>query len=340
MKEGFSVLFGNLEVFNAAEFDCLPDGGHTFLRVPQKVENALSEQGKRMNRGATGVELRFVMNGDKAVLTLKNSNPGTIANVLVYYGDFIADWPETDKRVTDSYTKITIVKSPNLPVMRRIAREAGHRFSPDVVRIILNTSVAILGTEGDIRPPKPEECPGGVYLAYGSSITHGSIAACRCDEFVFRLGEELGLDARNLGFAGAAALEPAMADYLAAQPFACATLEMGINILGITPEDFEQRVRYFVKTVAGSHPDAPVFAIDVFYCADDISGGGKAALFRMIVEKVTSELALPNVVYINGLSILPDGKFLTSGLVHPGPRAIRAMTDNLVSVMSPYLKQK
>ena len=334
------MLFGNLEVFGASEFDCLPDGGHSFLRVPKNVEDALSDQGKRMNRGATGVELRFVMNGDKAVLTLKNIDPGAICNAMIYYGDFIADWPETNKRITDAYTQITIVKSPNLPVMRKLAKEAGHRFSPDVVRIILNAPIALLGTEGDIRPPYPEECPGGKLLAYGSSITHGSIAACRCDEFVFRLGEELGLDARNLGFAGAAALEPAMADYLAAQPFSCALLEMGINILGIAPEDFEARVRSFVKTIAEAHPGAPVFALDVFYCSDDIAGGGRAARFREIVERVTKELALPNVVYINGLSILPDGRYLTSGLVHPGPRAIRTMTENLVSVMSPYLKQK
>jgi hypothetical protein len=66
-------------------------------------------------------------------------------------------------------------------------------------------------------------------------------------------------------------------------------------------------------------------------------GDGRAATFRQIVKKVTEELARPNIVYINGLDVLPDGKYLSSGLVHPGPRGIELMSQNLIRIISENL---
>ena len=45
----------------------------------------------------------------------------------------------------------------------------------------------------------------------------------------------------------------------------------------------------------------------------------------------------PNIVYINGLDVLPDGKYLSSGLVHPGPRGIELMSQNLIRIISENL---
>lgn len=85
-------------------------------------------------------------------------------------------------------------------------------------------------------------------------------------------------------------------------------LEMGINNLGIDLEDYEKRVRYALKRIAGDNPEKPVIAIDVFYCDDDLRNGGHAECFRAILRRVVSELGLPNLHYINGLNILPNAR--------------------------------
>lgn len=329
------MVFQNVELFQTSESFQDADGGYGFLRIPSRVAQHLSEGGQNMNRGTTGVELRFVLNSGKAKIRIRNAFPGTISNAVVFYGDFVADWPETEKIITDQYTELTIVQSPNLESMRQIAKKYHHRFSPDVIRIVFKTAIRLMGVEGDVSVPSAEMLPKKQYLAYGSSITHGSIAIERAYEYPWRVGEALGADTRNLGFAGSACLEPEMADYLAHEcTFDFATLEMGINILKIEPEDFQQRVTYFLRTIADAHPNAPIFAIDVFYCQNDLVGDKKAAVFRRIVETVVKDLNRSNLHYVNGLDILPDGRFLSSGLVHPGPRGIELMSQNLIRVIS------
>ncbi|MCQ2432372.1 MAG: GDSL-type esterase/lipase family protein [Clostridia bacterium] len=331
------MIYKNIEVHGASEVYTLLNGADAFLRVPSSVDMYMGDQGKRMNRGATGIELRFVITeGTEAVFTLCTPT-GTGTNATLYYGDFASDWPETTKRIEGEPTEVVIRIPGEITKLRSIAKQYGHRFSPDVVRVILDGPVAVLKTPDNVVPPMADQVPKKVYLAYGSSITHGSIALSRAYEYVNRIGEELGCDAYNYGFAGAACLEPAMADYLAAQNFDIATLEMGINILGIAPEDFEGRVRRFLSIIADSHPNAVIFAIDVFYCVDDYTGRGHAARFREITERVVRELARPNVVYVNGCSILPDARFLTTGLVHPAPRGIMQMTENLLKVIAEHL---
>lgn len=331
------MIFGNLDIHGAAEAVPTPDGGYTFLRYPASADRVFNDQGKRMNRSATGVEIRFAIGEGDARLTLYNIG-AEYSSAVLYYGDFAADWPETNKIIRNIPTEIVIKPPRNLPLLKKIAEEGHHRFDPTVVRLYLDSPVCILKAEGDISVPKPEQVPAKTYLAYGSSITHGSIALTRPHAFVNCVGEELGYDALNMGMAGAACLEKEAADYLASVPFDIATVEMGINILGIPADDFEARVRRFLPILAESHPAAKIFAIDVFYCHDDVVGGGKAAAFRKIVRRVTEELQLPNIVYVNGLDILPDGTYLTDGLVHPAPRGVRLMADNLVSVIRQHLK--
>ena len=332
------MLFQNVEIYNAAEAFQDPDGGYGFLRVPGEIAEHLNATGKMVNRGTTGVELRFVLNSGDANVVIRTASPGVISDAVVFYGDFVADYPETEKTVKDWWTELKIVQSPNIDRMREIAKKYHHRFSPDVIRIVFKTGIRLLRVEGDVMPPTPDLLPKKKYLAYGSSITHGSIAIERAYEYPWKVGEALGAETRNLGFAGSACLEKEMADYIAkTYEFDFATFEMGINILGIAPEDFESRVRYFLSTVADSHPDSKIFAIDVFYCHSDLVGDGRAAAFRQIVKNVTEELARPNIVYVCGLDVLKDGRYLSSGLVHPGPRAFEEMSENLIRIMSDNL---
>lgn len=52
------------------------------------------------------------------------------------------------------------------------------------------------------------------YLAYGSSITHGSLALAAPCSYPFQIARRLGCDYLNLGYAGSAYLEREMAEYI------------------------------------------------------------------------------------------------------------------------------
>lgn len=60
------MIYKNAELFNVGEIINNDDGSITWLRIPQKVYDSLEteDQGRRMAKGATGVELRFVLKGE------------------------------------------------------------------------------------------------------------------------------------------------------------------------------------------------------------------------------------------------------------------------------------
>ena len=65
------MIYKNIDIHNVAEIVEDENGGIGWLRVPRSVYDAMeSDRGRQMCQGATGVELRFVMKGDRAVLKL------------------------------------------------------------------------------------------------------------------------------------------------------------------------------------------------------------------------------------------------------------------------------
>lgn len=332
------IIFDKAVLHGCAELEKIPCGAIAPLRVPMYVTKCLSERGQMQSRANTGIELRFVINSGDVKITMHTDDDAR-GEATVFHGEFLADWPETTKEYRGDSTTFTVVQSPNIAELRKIARSCGHGFSPDVVRIMFRGErVKILSIDGDISIPTEEMLPKRKYFAYGSSITHGSIGLHPVYNYTSRVAKHFGADVLNYGFAGSACLEPSMADYIADNiEFDFATLEMGVNILGIDSEDFEKRVRYFVKRIAQSHPESRIFAIDLYLCHSDLLKDGRAEKFRRIVREVTEELALPNVTYINGKTILTSPSGFTSGLVHPGPDGISEMVQNLCTTMAKYI---
>lgn len=331
------MIFKDIDIHGCSEVEHLENGAYGTLRVPLRVDEALFPKGKLRTRDCTGLEFRFVLKGDSVILKFA-CNPGERSEVTVYHGEFVADWPETTK-ILSGECEIKIIQSNNIDTLRTIAKKHGHRFSPDVIRLVFEGArPQLVDVIGDIEVPCEDMYPKLKYLAYGSSITHGSISLHPYYNYVERVAANLSADVTNLGYAGTACLEREMADFIAdSTEFDFATIEMGINILGITTEDYESRVRYFVKRIAEAHPDSKIFAIDIYYCKNDICGDGKAEQFRNILKKVTQELNLPNVIYVNGKTVLTSPAKLSSGLVHPNPDGIMEMTENLTKIIKDHL---
>ena len=64
------MIYKNAELNNVSELLPLEDGGVTWRRVPAWVEEEMQPGGVGMNRAATGVEIRFVLEGEEAVLRM------------------------------------------------------------------------------------------------------------------------------------------------------------------------------------------------------------------------------------------------------------------------------
>ena len=332
------MIYKNAELHNVSELENNGNGCFNLLRVPKTVESKLFPDAAERNKNCCGVEIRLNLNGDKAKIKLRVPEDNSASRAVVLYGSIYSGWDESVKTIYDHETEIVISNPYDRVALERITEENRLPFDSSLIRIMLeHSNVQLIDIEGDTEPPRKGQTPEKKYLAYGSSITHGSIGLNAPNTYPNRTAELLGADLINLGFAGSARLEKCMADHIAERnDWDFATLEMGINVLNVEPGDYRERITYFIERVAESHPDKKIFCIDIFYTHSDFMKNGRAEMFRSIMRETLAELNLKNTVYINGLDILGTVTGLSADLIHPSCTAIPAMAENLARIIRSY----
>lgn len=324
------MIFKNLLLHNVAELVPTDDGGYAMLRAPLTVEEVLSEPGRRMNRGATGVELRFVIKSGTVRIKIASGD------LYVYYGGIQSGWQTSRFAGSEEARWIELpLDTERMPAFERITKENGLIYSPTVVRLIMaGGQPVIYDVEGDIEPPTADLMPSKTLLAYGSSITHGSLSLLPTTTWVYQLADSLGMDYLNKGYAGSCHAEPEMIDYLATLDFDCAVVSFGANMSRYTAKDYEQRARYLIPTLCKAHPDRKFIFIDATYQASDIFDGedGKMAQFRKIMSRLMAEYNFPNAKYVCGLELLDGSWGLSGDLVHPNIKGVNAIANNLTPI--------
>ncbi|MBQ7838893.1 MAG: hypothetical protein IJ390_00145 [Lachnospiraceae bacterium] len=340
------MIYKNVEIYNAAELVENGDGSISWKRVPSSVHRALeSEQGKNMAVNATGVELRFVLKGDRAVIRMCTSKEDGVFHV--YRGGIQGryDDHEVHKLVSTTAEDFVIEKSKNLPRLKAMTEKIGYDWDCEVIRVIFDRGFfKIFDITGDIEPPTKAQCPKKTLLSYGSSITHGSNSIDASHAWVSVLAHNLNMDARNLGMAGSCAMEPAIVDYIASEGekgrWDIATLELGINVLDWAEEKILERVENTIRQVAGRNQEKTVFVISPFYyCGDDFEDHGHADKWRRLIEQVVKQLNYPNVTYINGLDILEDMSYMSADEVHPNIYGVQRIADKLTGLIGDRLER-
>ncbi|MCY3773705.1 MAG: GDSL-type esterase/lipase family protein [Gemmatimonadetes bacterium] len=325
------MILGQAELHNVHELLDDPGGtGSICCRVPNDLRVTLNESAKNNALQASGCEIRFNLEGQRAVITLQSPEGPTLAEV--YQGDYFSALHIVDA----APTRIVVERPDTEPVMRRVA-PSDARFDTGLSRVVLpwRPSVRLISIEGETSLPRPDQAPKTRYLAYGSSITHGSTAVRPTGTYPARTAEILGTDLFNLGFGGGAHMEAGMADYIAGRDdWDIATLEMGINVVqSFDVDEFHRRVEYFVTAIADAHPDDWIFCIDIFPCLYDFMGVEKCKTFRSIVAERVSQLNRPKLVHIPGDAMLRSNNGLTVDLVHPAPGGFEEMARNLADII-------
>ncbi|MFR8469838.1 hypothetical protein BLA28_13995 [Eisenbergiella tayi] len=309
--------------------------GYAMQRVPDSVRLQLNENARDEVRfNSTGVELRFKIKSEKAVLSLK-AEPGSEAmTAFIYYGSFQGGWQNSSKAIGVQETRISIPRPGDPEILQKLTGDCGLPFNPEVIRVVLPYGRCLfLGIEGDVEPPEQGDLPDKTYLAYGSSITHGSLALAAPCTYPFRIAQKLGCDYLNLGYAGSAYLEKEMAEYIVSRKdWDFASVEMGINMLygNFTADQFEERVRSFVEVF--SREERPVFATSIFGFNGSREFQEKAALFRKIVKKYAGE----KLIFTDGLELLDNPAWISEDLIHPAVDGILQIADRWSDVMKKY----
>lgn len=307
------MIFDNIDFHNVEEMEKC-DKGYILWRVPGSLRRHLSkEAAERASRYNTGVELRFKMKSDKVKVVLRAEPIEEAQVAYIYHGTFQGGWMNSSKVILQEDTVIEIEKPAKLSELQEIAGEHNLGFDPAVVRIVMPYGLNYyVGVEGEVEPPEKEETPRLTYLAYGSSITHGSLGLASPFSYVFRISQLLHCDYINMGYAGLARLEEEMAEYLCERKdWDFATLELGINMLSdeFDVELFESRMKRFAEIMAAD--GRPVFVTDIYGFNDKWQQ--KADRYREIVKKYASD----KLIYVSGLDLLSNPAFVSADMIHP-----------------------
>ncbi len=321
------MIHENVELYNVRELLPRAIGGWQMSRLPSRVRETLGEFGQEMAVTPSGGEIRFNVGAGPVTVTLASRGP--FLNVAeVWRGPF----PESAHAVGADPTEITVGPSAELERMTRLASAQGLPFDPALVRILLphGWPTELLGLTGTPTPPQPGQVPARRLLTYGSSITQGGNAATPSGTYAMRTAQLLGMDLVGLGTSGSARMDESVADFIADnEEWHVASLELGINVLGWTPDEFARKVGYFAGRIAGSNTDRRVFCTEIFTHGGDWDDFPKVEEFREVVRAQVEALALPNLFHLPGRSLLASVGGLTTDLVHPSLLGHEEIARNL-----------
>lgn len=340
------LLFQNTHLHNVDHLEPNPDGqGVRLCRVPAAVWAKMNAMGKTRAFAAAGAEIRFNLAGPEARIVLRYvENRGAKAQdwpVLLehYQGDFLIRCEAIGKE----WAAVVVKPRSNLAKLRE-ETPAGDpaRFDAGLVRLALPymPETQLLKIEGDVTPPRADQVPQQTYLAYGSSITHGSYALRSGETYPAQVGRALGANVVNLGFGAAAYLEPEMADWIAGRrDWDFATLELGVNLLRpITTAEFARRVERFLRPIVAAHPTRPIFVIDIFTSGRDLEADPKRGEFRGVVRDAVAALKSLHVRHLDGRHLFTQTSGLCFDLLHPSSDGFYEIADRLTAAMVPVLR--
>lgn len=317
------MIFDNIEFSNVEEME-KTESGYLPRRIRKEWRDRISP-GVQNNKFGTGIELRFKMPEGACDVILCSEKMAEASVACIYFGSFQGGWEYSTKVISDQPTKIHIEYPGEMERLKQISETEKMGFSPEVVRIVLPyTNCYYLGVEGKVIPPAEEEKPSKTYLAYGSSITHGSLGLLQPYSYPFRIAQRLNVDYINMGFAGCALMEENMAKYIVSRnDWDFASVEMGINAIGdkngISDEEFEKRIDVFTSILA--RDKRPVFATSIFQFNGEKQEKGE--LYREIVKKYAQD----RLIFIDGLQLLHESAYISADLTHPTLEGIERIAD-------------
>ncbi len=327
------MIYNNVELHN---IDAVGEGefGTVMYRVPEETRQQLNARARDVVAPhTTGVEIRFVMNGDRAVVKVYvvSNDQNAYLPVQLYYGGVPSGWVWFDPmNLNPGLNEIVINKPKGLEKLIEKSKNEGHNFDVGVIRVLLPAcKMQLVDVEGDVRPPKDCEKPQKKVLFYGSSITHGSLSCLTSNTFVNILGAEMNADVFNKGFPGSCHVSHAMSDYIASRSdYDYAVCEVATNVYKTIPdEELVERIEYLIKQYKTAHSDKPLVIIDNLIVTE------RTEPSRKLVRRAIKNTGFDKIVYVNGKKLLTSSRFVMADFTHPTPMGQFTIAMNLLKVL-------
>lgn len=344
------MIYDNIEFYNVMELEKTETmAGLKLQRFPKEIRDNLGykdrKKGRIVSQTSTGCEIRFVTETKNIRLYLSSLNGN--GEVLVFNGNFFHGKYTLNSGVV---TTLNLEENERFEELKPEVFK-GYPFSRKVWRIFMSRGFTAvyhgIDAYGEaLRPPMEDEVPKLRWFAYGSSITHGSVATSHNNSYIEQAARRLGVDVLCNGLSGACMCEKIIADYIAdREDWDFATLELGVNMrVPFTSEEFEIYARYLIKKVVESNPKKPVVIITIypnravyFKNQDDISHIRNRE-FNEILKKIYDEINADNLYLIEGKDILTDFSGLSSDLIHPSDYGHILMGQNLADKLKDIIK--
>ena len=326
-----------VQLHNFAGVEPTEDAKGVWLyRLPKEVRDKLDtttpkgqeRSGAHQMRFARQSEIRFVLGEGVKPSDVKLHLQATKgANLTFFWGDVLTG---TSRLAHGGKARPVIPLSHGLLDSLIEAFPPG-RFANRVCRVVIDGGeISFHGTEGNVRPPKPEEL-APVMLSYGTSISQGA-AASRCDLAWNALtARALGHDLLNLGSSGTAFCEPAIADYMSGLDWGLCVIEISVNMAGtgFTTEQFKERAGYMIDKLAKSHPKAPIVCISLFpFGTGDLWKNPNTKAYREALKELVEASGHKNVHFVSGPDLL-SFTGLSRDLLHPSDHGMIEISTKL-----------
>jgi len=334
-----AVIHDHLIFYNIAELAKVEGKeGLRLQRVPESLRPKLDEGTAGVMLSAANCEIRFRMakGQEKVSITLSAEEPST---AHVYHGPFQGRVINLDKTPQE-----IVIKKNNRMNLLTPEQKKGFRYNPDLVRICFGGAypepVYYHGHGDGIELPKAEDVPAKTYLAYGSSIAHGTDQLGAALSYPGHTAWKLGTNLKNFGASGCCLCEPDLADFLAEQSCDVVSLELSVNLLGrgFTAAEFRERAAYMVKKITDADPKRKVACITIFPFHAELgvafaneSHKATPEEYRQILRNIVKELNRPNLSLIEGPELLTNIEGLSQDLIHPGSRGAIEIGENLAN---------
>jgi lysophospholipase L1-like esterase len=192
------------------------------------------------------------------------------------------------------------------------------------------TITAVHPVGGDIAAP-PAQLR---WIAYGDSITEGWSSSSPARSWVAVAGRESAMDTVNLGYAGAARGELAVAQQIAELDADVITVAYGTNCWTTIPHSADMmraNTAAFLHLVRSAHPRVPMVVVSPLIRPDAEDRpnalGTTLAELRAAIEHAVTQGADPMTLLLPGADLVP-AELLTDG-IHPGDEGHRMLAKRM-----------
>ena len=328
-------MFENIELFNVAQTQKTPYG-YRLVRYPESVRRSLSDFGYNVSGYSDSCEIRFKRKKGAYVNVVLMAENGD-GLVTVMYGD------RTYKTVFIRKNEMNTI-TLNDSVSDAFPDEVFENdlYNRHLVRLVLSNAtfvlcdVAALG--GNISAPEKDDVPRYTFVAYGSSITHGSGSIAAQLAYINQTARLLGAQVINKGLGGSCLIEKEVADYITDLEYDFLTFEIGTNMYWLaTLEDVYNRGKYLIEQHFKKNPDKYLFLIEPLLPHERYKDAERYEKFMKNVRALYEEINNEKCVLIPADKVQDKLSYLSGDGIHPSTEGHMAMGLNIANIIKPYL---